>query len=279
MTKPVRSIFLWLVASSLVAALPGRGQAAADKSAAAASPAGPLTVDMAVKLALGRSSSIIGSEASVVDARGGLYHAYSGILPQVSISGSRSASVREQLRGTQAFSGFIIPTDRQDFNNYSNTPQITGSWNFLDLSALSNYQSARNSLHSAELAHKSTRQQIALDTRRQFYEVVKAIHLSRVSSQALRLARDDQRRVQALFNVGSVSRSDLLKAQVRTAQSELDSIAKHNSINVNRLNLATMIGIAERQMGDVDTVLIAQPQAYDETQILSEAEKNRPDIQ
>src|SRR5262245_49168939 len=144
MTKPVRSIFLWLVASSLVAALPGRGQAAADKSAAAASPAGPLTVDMAVKLALERSSSIIGSEASVVDARGGLYRSYSGILPQVQISANRSVSIQEQRRGTQSFNGIVFPTDRQDFRSYANSPGISGSWNFLDLSALSNYQAARN---------------------------------------------------------------------------------------------------------------------------------------
>ena len=277
MTKSARMILLFLVASMLATALPAL--AAQPAKPAGATAGGVLTVDDAVKMALEYSSQIIGSEASVVDARSGLYRSYSGVLPQVSITASRSASVREQLRGTQAFSGIIFPTDRQDFTGYTNSPTIQGSWNFLDLTAISNYQSARDGLHAAELAHKSTRQSIALDTRRQYYEVVKAIHLSRVSSQALRLARDDQRRVQALFNVGSVSRSDLLKAQVRTAQSELDSIGKHNSINVNRITLATMIGVAERQMGDVDTMLVAQTQTYDEAQILAEAEKTRPDLQ
>jgi outer membrane protein len=264
MRESARTILLFLVASSLAGVLPAHAA---------------LTADDAVKLALERSSQIIGAEASVVDARGGLYRSYSGILPQVQVSGTRSSSVREQLRGTQSFSGLIFPTGRQDFRSYSNTPQISGSWNFLDLSAISNYQSARNGLHAAQLAHKSTRQQLALDTRRQFYECVKAFHLSRVSSQALRLARDDERRVRALFNVGSVSRSDLLKAQVRTAQSELDSIAKHNAITVTRINLATLIGVPERQMGEVDTVLTAQAQTYDEASILAEAEKARPDIQ
>jgi len=277
MTKSARMILLFLVASMLATALPAL--AAQPAKPAGATAGAVLTVDDAVKMALEYSSQIIGSEASVVDARSSLYRSYSGVLPLVSITGSRSASVREQLRGTQSFSGLIFPTARQDFTGYTNSPTIQGSWNFLDLTAISTYQAARAGLHSAELAHKSTRQQVALDTRRQYYEVVKAIHLSRVSSQALRLARDDQRRVQALFNVGSVSRSDLLKAQVRTAQSELDSIGKHNSINVNRITLATMIGIAERQMGDVDTMLVAQTQTYDEAQILAEAEQARPDLQ
>jgi outer membrane protein len=264
MTKSAQTILLFLVASSFAAANPAHAA---------------LTADDAVKLALERSSQIVGAEASVVDARGGLYRSYSGILPQVQITGSRSASVREQLRGTQSFSGLIFPTPRQDFTGYTNSPTVQGSWNFLDLSALSNYSSARSGLHAAELAHKSTRQEVALDIRRKFYECVKAFHLARVSTQALRLARDDERRVRALFNVGSVSRSDLLKAQVRTAQSELDSIAKHNAISVTRITLATSIGIAEREMGEVDTVLVASPQTYDEAQILAEAQTARPDIQ
>ena len=263
MTKYARTVFLVLAVSSL-------GAANAARAA--------FTVDDAVKLALDRSSRIVGAEASLVDAQGGLYRSYSGILPQVQVSGSRSVSVREQLRGTQAFSGFIIDTPRQDFTGYTNTPQISGSWNFLDLSALSAWSAARSGLQAARLAQKSTRQDVALDARRKYYDVVKSIHLARVSSQALRLSRDDERRVRALFNVGSVSRSDLLKAQVRTAQSELDSIVKHNAINISRNTLATTIGIEEAKLGEVDTVLTAVPRTYDETQILTEAESTRPDL-
>jgi len=263
MTRNVRTIFLILAVSSLGAA----------NSARAA-----FTVDDAVKLALDRSSRVVGADASVLDARGGLYRSYSGILPQVQVSGSRSASVREQLRGTQSFSGILFNTDRQDFTGYTNSPTVSGSWNFLDLSALSAWSAARSDLHAAQLAHKSTRQDVALDARRKYYDVVKSIHLARVSSQALRLSRDDERRVRALFNVGSVSRSDLLKAQVRTAQSELDSIVKHNAINISRNTLATTIGIEEAKLGEVDTVLTAVPRAYDEPQILTEAETTRPDL-
>jgi outer membrane protein TolC len=263
MTKYARTVFLVLAVSSL-------GAANAARAA--------FTVDDAVKLALERSSRIVGAGASLVDAQGGLYRSYSGILPQVQVSGSRSASVREQLRGTQAFSGFIIDTPRQDFTGYTNTPQISGSWNFLDLSALSAWSAARSDLQAARLAQKSTRQDVALDARRKYYDVVKSIHLARVSSQALRLSRDDERRVRALFNVGSVSRSDLLKAQVRTAQSELDSIVKHNAINISRNTLATTIGIEEAKLGEVDTVLTAVARAYDEPQILTEAESTRPDL-
>ncbi|TMQ50871.1 MAG: TolC family protein [Candidatus Eisenbacteria bacterium] len=256
MTRNARTIFLALMISALWGTYSmGAEHKTADATSA---PRGPLTIDEAVKLALANSSQIIGAEASVLDAQSGIYRSYSGILP--SISADVAAALRE------------------DFESYSSTPVISGSWTFLDLSALSAWSSARSGLHSAELAFKSTRQGVALDARRKFYDVVKSIHLSRVSSQALRLSRDNERRVKALFDVGSVSRSDLLKAQVRTAQSELDSLGKHNGISVARITLATALGIVERTMGEVDTVLTAEAQAYDEAQILSEAEAARPDL-
>ena len=66
----------------------------------------------------------------------------------------------------------------------------------------------------------AARNDVALSVRRQFYEVVKAVKLAEVAEGSLQLSRDDERRVKAMFEVGSVSKSDLLKAQVRSAQSE-----------------------------------------------------------
>ena len=261
MIRNARTIFLMLLASGSWAGA-----------------AWPLTVEEAVKMALTNHSLIIGANASVLDARSGLYSAYSGILPRASASYSRSGSLSLNQSGTQFFGGTPFNIPPQDQERYSTTPSISGSWSVLNLSALSNWSSARNGLKAAQLSHKATRQEVALDARGKYYEVVKSIHLARVSSDALRLARDDERRVRALFTVGSVSRSDLLKAQVRTAQAELDSIAKHNAINVNRITLATAIGVPEERMGEVDTLLTASPQTYDEGQILAEAEKGRPDL-
>ena len=277
MTRNARTIFLALMISALWGTYSmGAEHKTADATSA---PRGPLTIDEAVKLALANSSQIIGAEASVLDAQSGIYRSYSGILPSISADASRSWAQNIQLRGTRAAPGFAVAAAlREDFESYSSTPVLSGSWTFLDLSALSAWSSARSGLHSAELAFKSTRQGVALDARRKFYDVVKSIHLSRVSSQALRLSRDNERRVKALFDVGSVSRSDLLKAQVRTAQSELDSLGKHNGISVARITLATALGIVERTMGEVDTVLTAEAQAYDEAQILAEAEAARPDL-
>ncbi|HEY6866229.1 MAG TPA: TolC family protein, partial [Candidatus Eisenbacteria bacterium] len=96
---------------------------------------------------------------------------------------------------------------------------------------------------------------------------------------ALRLARDNERRVRALFEVGSVSRSDLLSAQVQTANSQLDSLTAEQAVVNQRTALAEALALKEAEMGDIDTVLTAEPRDYDEASVLAEAEKSRPDLQ
>jgi outer membrane protein len=81
-----------------------------------------------------------------------------------------------------------------------------------------------------------------------------------------------------MFEVGSVSKADLLRAQVRTAQSERDQLTSRHNVIVQRINLATLMGIREAELGEVDTVLVAAPQTYDEAALLAEAAQNRPDI-
>src|SRR5213596_542773 len=173
---------------------------------AAAGAAQPLTVEKAVQMALARSSQMILADASVLDARSGLYGAYSGMLPRFSADYSRAGSLDAKQRGTRVFGGVPFAINTNDVETYSTTPTLSGSWSVLDLSALSGWSSARSDLRAAQLSRKTARQAVALDARVKFYDVVKAIHLAHVSTDALRLSRDSERRVRALFDVGSVSR-------------------------------------------------------------------------
>jgi outer membrane protein TolC len=181
--------------------------------------------------------------------------------------------------GNQAFGGFVTPSrNTYDVEAYSTTPELTGSWSVLNLSALTGRSAAASTLKSARLQRRATRSDVVLDVKRQFYQVVQAVQLARVNTEALKLSRDNERRVRALFEVGSVSKSDVLKAQVQTAQSELDSLTSHQDVTVQRINLASVIGIREPEMGEIDTLLTADVKEFDESALVTEAEKSRPDV-
>src|SRR6185503_21200717 len=131
----------------------------------------------------------------------------------------------------------------------------------------------------ARQQRRATRNEVVLAVRQQYYGTVQTYHLARVAAGGLRVARDNERRVRALFEVGSVSKSDLLQAQVRTAQAELDSLTANGNILDARILLADQIGVTESELGEVDTVLVAAPRDYDLGALQSEAEANRPDLQ
>jgi len=237
-----------------------------------------LTADDAVKLALQRNSQMINASADVLSARGGLYGAFSGLLPHLSAGLSRSGSRVDKASGSSLFGSFVTPSATTDRESYSTSPQLSGSWQLLNLSSIAGLRSAHAGLKATELTRKATRADVALATRQQYYQVVQATKLIGVASQALTLARDSERRVRVLFEVGSVSRSDVLQAQVQTAQSQMDSIVACQALLVQRDLLAMQIGIEETRLGEVDTVLAFTPREFDEVGLLDEAAANRPDL-
>ncbi|MBI1799123.1 MAG: TolC family protein [Candidatus Eisenbacteria bacterium] len=256
--------------------------AAASMTMTAGSPsrAETLSADRAVQIALRHSPDVVNAGASVLDAKGGVYGAYSGVLPHVSASVARDNNVASGILSPIVING--IPTGGtfvQDRESHGTTPGISGSWSVLNLSSIEGLSSAKSSLRAAKQRLASSRNDIAFNTRRQFYEAVKSVHLAGVANFALHLARDNERRVRALFEVGSVSRSDVLKAQVNTAQSELDSVSAEQAVLVQRVALASVIGLEEGKLGEIDTVLSVQDHDYDEAALLAEAGRNRADLQ
>jgi len=241
--------------------------------------AAPLTADEAVKLALQHNTQIIQAEADVLDARSGLWSAYSGVLPHASASVSRSGSFTRSSVGSQAFGSFVLPSSSYDSEGYTTTEGVTSTWNILDLSSWTGLSSARQSMRSAEFSREATRSSVVFATRQQFYAVVQAMHLARVNAQALQLARDSERRVRAMFEVGSVSKSDLLKAQVATSQAALDSLSSANAVLTQRIALAAALGLREVDLSPVDSSLADIRVSVDSAAVFAEARTRRPDVQ
>jgi outer membrane protein len=244
----------------------------------AAASAAPLTADEAVRIALEKSPSVLQADASVLSARSGLWSAYSRVLPNVGADAVRDGSFTREASGRQAFGSLTFPSSSFDSERFTGSYGLSGQWSVFDPSAIAGLSSARAGMKGANLGHRATRADVRLETKRRFYSVVKAMHLAGVSNQALKLSRDDERRVRALFEVGSVSKSDVLKAQVRTAQSQLDSLLADHSVVTQRISLAQQLGLAEGEMGDVDTSLTAPPPITDVSTVLDEARHQRPDL-
>jgi outer membrane protein TolC len=251
---------------------------AAGSLTAGSASAAPLTADDAVKIALNKSTEVRVANADIIGAKGNLWSAYSGLVPNLALRYGRNEVRSYGQVQSEFIGGQVIPAPAFDQRSKSTTPSISTSWGILNLSNWKELGAAKSGMKATESSRNATRNDVALATRRQFYVVVQSYKLAEVAAGALKRSRDDERRVNAMFQVGSVSKSDLLKAQVATAQAELDSITSNHSILVERINLANQIGIPEAELGDVDTLLTITPRTYDESAIFAEASKNRPDL-
>lgn len=239
-----------------------------------------LTADEAVKIALQKNSSVVQAEASVLSARSGLWSAYSGVVP--SVSGDYSvqntkADPRGQLQ-TQLLGSQKLYFRTRLSEQTTKSPSLNASWSILDLGNWSQLSSARSTMSGARFERQATRNDIALEARRRFYGVVRAVRLSEVASSSLKLARDDERRVKALYEVGSVSKSDLLKARVRTSQSQLDSLLSNHAILNARIELATLLTMAESDLAEIDTTLGGATRTFELAAVMTEVSAARPDV-
>jgi outer membrane protein TolC len=241
-------------------------------------PAAPLTADEAVRIALQHSTQIVQAEAGRLTARGDMWNAYAGVLPSVTGGITRSGSYTDKSTGTQAFGVQVFPSSTYRAEGYTTTTSVTGTWGIGRPSAWSNFSAARAGQSAANYSYSAARADVAYATRSQFYQVVQAMHQVGVNDQALRLARDSERRVRAMYEVGSVSKSDLLKAQVATSQAELDSLTAVNNVVNQRILLAQQMGQPESRVAEVDSTLSEAGVPVDQAEILAEAKKSRPDI-
>src|SRR5262245_51485680 len=141
--------------------------------AAAPGGAAPLTADEAVKVALNKSGLVIGARAGVLSAKGSVYSAYSGVLPNVSASLSRSESRSTNETGSLSFAGSPVPIAPNDSRSNSTAPTLSVSWGLLQPAAWRNVSAAKQNSKSAKYQLDATRNDVALNVRRQFYEVVK----------------------------------------------------------------------------------------------------------
>jgi len=239
--------------------------------------AAPLTADEAVKIALLHNSQIVQAQAGRLTAKSSMWSAYSGVLPNVAVSGSRAGSKTDSTIVTESNTLGSSGT-QYDNRSYSTTAGISGSWGFLNLSNWSNWSAAKQGVRSADFSYAATRADVVLATKRQFYTVVQSMHLAVVNAQALKVARDSERRVRAMYEVGSVSKSDLLNAEVTTSQAQLDSLTAIDDVTNQRVLLAQQIGVPESQLAEVDSSLSATLQPVDPVQVLQEARTRRPDV-
>jgi outer membrane protein TolC len=130
----------------------------------------------------------------------------------------------------------------------------------------------------AEESEAEARNGVVYAVKQQYFTLVKAERLAQVSRESERLARDEESRAQALFEVGTVARGDVLKARARRASTQLDRIRAVNQVEIQRSRLKQVIGLKPGTPLYVETVLDENVVLPDSATAVSTALAARPEL-
>jgi outer membrane protein TolC len=130
-----------------------------------------------------------------------------------------------------------------DIKSEGLTGSISLSQTLVDGSTFARIAGAHRGRTAAELSLEFTRREIVFETKRAYYSLLRAVQLRDVQEEAVDLVREQLRKTRSLFDLGSASKSDLLKAQVQIGEAELAFIATDKAAEIARAGLALTLGI------------------------------------
>jgi outer membrane protein len=223
------------------------------------------SLDEAIEVALAHNVSLAKAEEGLVGARADVLSGWSGVLPRISGSVSRT-------------DGLSVDPGAPDTESESYGASIGLLQTLLSGSTFARIAGAHRSRTAQELSYDSTRRDVIFQVKQGYYGLLKSERLRDVQAEALELAQEQLRKTQSLFDLGSASRSDLLKAQVQVGQAELSLISAETTAETARASLCYLLGIDVTS--DLEVTDPPEVEAGGEAEVfdVGEAIARRPDV-
>ncbi len=187
-------------------------------------------------------------------AEGNLLMNYGRLLPGFSMDFSTGHRFYGPSSVQFDASGRPVQNQGFDYENYSfglssNIEVFDGGGN------ISRVRSASSSRDAAREALMYRRDVVAANVIRAYYDLVRAKMLLGVAEESTEAARKNLERTEALLQVGSATRADVLKARVRHSNTRLTKIDVKNRLELGRQDLAALLKMEGDPAIDVDTTM------------------------
>ncbi len=260
----MKPLMAFLAAAVLFTALPSQPVSAQQ-----------LTLDECIELALQNRYSIIAARGSEAMASADKRAALGAFLPQVNASYSYSESksrdvtsevevpqvegfYTERMIYTDVRTGevdtFYLPRDsisgytiiEQDLNDQDRTSKrlsFDASMSLFRLSNFFSYASARAEHAQARLDVIASEQDLIYSVKAVYYAYLASVENLEVQQDAVKRSEEQLKLIQSKFDLGSASKSDLLKQKVQYGNDQLNLLTAENSVITARAQLAYTIGI------------------------------------
>ena len=229
------------------------------------------TIEAALKanLAFQRSKDEISAAKAAKNAQ------ITQFLPTLSSNYSyllRDKEQTQEITGTSV--DFIVrPRDTYTFVTSFSQPIFTGF-------ALTNqYKIASLGLDVAEFNKKLVRQDVILDAKNAYFSILKTQKLVAVADDTVRQITSQKDVAENMYQVGMSPLNDLLQSQVQLANAKQAFITANNNLELTKSQFNTLLRRPVNHTVVIADILDYRPFDQDINYCLSQAEKNRLEIQ
>jgi outer membrane protein len=184
-----------------------------------------LTLEESIQLALERNMEVQVAKEEIRFAAQGKNKARTGFLPKL----TAQYDYRRLSEATTTVGGITAENADQDQYRFTGTvaqPLFTG------FETLSNYQLAKLGLDVAKIQLQKTRLDLILAVKESYFEILRAEKISQVAEQSVRQLQEGVRVAQNFVQVGMRPKVDVLDAETRLGEAELQLIVANNDTAV-----------------------------------------------
>jgi outer membrane protein TolC len=259
-----------------------QGPYAGSSSNSAARPfSGKLSLRDAIDRGLNYNLGAANLNHAVRQAEGQSQVARSTLLPNVSGDLAENLAqtnlAAEGVRVHIPIPGFSFPTLVGPYNNIDLRGNVTQS--VVDLTAINNYRSSKESVHAAQFSARDARDAVVLAVCGTYLQII-------ATKERVKSAHAQLDTATALFNQTQQKRSVGLVAQIDVDRSEVEQLTQQQRVisletelSKQRISLARMIGLPPNDAYDItDTVPFAAATTVDLNAAIHQALNNRADI-
>lgn len=233
-----------------------------------------LSVDDCVKLALERSYLIRQAEDRLGQTNAGKTSAYGAFVPSLNVGYDYSTGKRK----TYDVDPPPLFSSEEPLGSKTRSLGVSASQTLISLPALLNIAAAKKSSGAAEADVDAAELAAVYGIRQQYYALVQAIMVARVRDEDFKLAQEELKRTESLFEVGSVARTDVLKSKVRVAEARSAQTAAHNAVRLEEGRLAVALALPASTPLSVTTDLSPRAESPDSAAAFAEASRERPEL-
>jgi len=208
----------------------------------------------------------------------------------IATAASNIRQTRARLNEARATLGPKLSANAQDTHNFTatqngkaNTDNRTAGVTFtmpVDLTGIigRGIKGAESTVHAQEQNAQATENNVVLDTRTAYYNVLRANALVSVAQQAVTSAQQAVTTEQQQFQAGIVAQVDVLRLQAQLSQAQSDLIAAQTGLAVAKENLNNVMGRPIETPFQVQDVSTLPPLTLDADTLAKAAVMRRPEI-